>query len=334
MTAPRFRVWRHTLFILCIALISFNQAFSVFGEYISETEVICNIGFCVLISYLAVAYFGLYVLVPRYLQTNRLNLFIVLLLGAIALRAFLQEGMEYTLLRSFSAYIAGHTKESQTITLFSKFVMDAICIIGVFTAVFFKIWMDDDLRISQLENRQVQFEVERLKERIDPVFLFNTLNLAGNQAKTDKEKASYTLMELSAILRYRLYDSAKGNIFLNTETSFIRSYLELQQSYHNKLNYSISEHGDMRQILVPPLLFVPPVQIAINESLSIDADCSIAIEFHVDNTALTFLCRLDAGSTSVNMQRLAIEQQLVILYPSKYNLTVGKNEIRLLLYTS
>ena len=65
----KFRIWRHILFIVSLAAISFNQTYVIFQPEIPALGVrLYWIALGNLASYLAVAYLNIYVLVPRYLM--------------------------------------------------------------------------------------------------------------------------------------------------------------------------------------------------------------------------------------------------------------------------
>ena len=68
----KFRIWRHILFIVSLAAISFNQTYVIFQPEIPALGVrLYWIALGNLASYLAVAYLNIYVLAPRYLSCRR-----------------------------------------------------------------------------------------------------------------------------------------------------------------------------------------------------------------------------------------------------------------------
>lgn len=331
LTAPRFKIWRHILLIIGTLAISFNQVYSFFGEYLPEREDthIYIITILVWVSYLIVAYYSLYVLIPKYLLTRKYGKYIILLLIAVVLRALSQSLLDYITLTIYNSVDLLIFDYSYLRDLISTFIMDGICITGVSATVFLKYWMIDSRRVSQLEKEQMQIEVEHLKEQIEPTSLFHILNRAGNLAKTDKDKASLMLLELSTVLRYQLYDANRENVLLNSEIEFIRNYLALQQLYYNGLEYTISVEGDSNMILTPPLLFVPFIRSAMNISFDMDVCRSISVIFRADEDTLVFVCNLQGDNFFDNSQLTDIKKRLNYLYSSDYELMAEDKTIRL-----
>ncbi|MCW3117683.1 MAG: hypothetical protein JWM28_1765, partial [Chitinophagaceae bacterium] len=58
-----------------------------------------------------------------------------------------------------------------------------------------------------LENANLNAEVNFLKSQINPHFLFNTLNSIYSQAHNKSQHTEYSILKLSELLRYVLYES-------------------------------------------------------------------------------------------------------------------------------
>lgn len=335
-TDRKYRVWRHALLAIALAVISFNKAYSFYNGHFAGTgmEKMYIPAFSFFISYIAVIYSSIYILIPKYIQSQKYGQYIAILLGLIALCTAFQEGLQYTMLCFFEPSSVGgyysNLNSSYIFNLCSTFVIDVICIVGVSATVFLKHWVTDKEQIVQLEKEQMQIEVEHLKEQLNPISLFDILNRAGNHAKKDKAKASDILMELSSVLRYQLYDCNRENVFIQSEIEFIRNYLELEKLCYPNLEYTISTSGNLNMILTPPLLFIPLVQSKMNE-LGNGKPCSVAIKIQSTNKLLTFACgsNNNIGQSPGNPQLSKIRKRLDILYPLGYELAFGEKEIEL-----
>ena len=93
----KFRIWRHILFIVSLAAISFNQTYVIFQPEIPALGVrLYWIALGNLASYLAVAYLNIYVLVPRYLMQKRYLTYTVMIFGTVLVLLWIQTIIEDT----------------------------------------------------------------------------------------------------------------------------------------------------------------------------------------------------------------------------------------------
>ncbi|MCC8174848.1 MAG: histidine kinase [Bacteroidales bacterium] len=113
--------------------------------------------------------------------------------------------------------------------------------------------------IREIERRE---EIQRLKAQLNPHFLFNTLNTIYALIDLDPTRAKDALHQLSAMLRYVVYDEPKGTVPLKTDLQFIDSYINLMRlrlSTAYKIVVRL-DPGDMAQAQIAPMLFVTLVE--------------------------------------------------------------------------
>ena len=328
---PRFRVARHLLLITGIGLISLNQVFSVYEGYFSELGYwIYAVALFAFLSYLLVGYYNLFVLVPKYLMTKDYIRYLLLMVLSISLRILLQLSIEYVIHTNSGMPPGSNSMLNSNYSFFvdfiSSFSMETMCIVGVSVTILLKYWLMENKRIAQLEKEHFQLEVEQLKEQINPVFLFNILNRAGGLALTDTEKTSKMLMDLSQILRYQLYDSTRMRVLLSSEITFLNDYLALQQLYSGNFEFSVKKGGEAGNILIPPLLFIPFVQNAINEYSGSNEPFSIDLEFETAKGAFLFYCTCRYRDSLDNPYLSDIKERLSLLYESRYKLAVSDTQ--------
>ena len=107
-----------------------------------------------------------------------------------------------------------------------------------------KEWMalEQQLYAHTLEQEKMNRELERaqflsLQSKINPHFLFNTLNTISHTALLDDTVA--LINALAEFPRYTL--EYKDNVWLKTEFKFVRQYLSLQQArFKDRLGYSLN----------------------------------------------------------------------------------------------
>ena len=110
-----------------------------------------------------------------------------------------------------------------------------------------------------------QMEMKLLSSRVNPHFLFNTLNMILNLLK-QPVKAETAILNLSDLLRQNLEQSEEKCISINQELNSVRKYLDLQSlRFGDKLHYEISGEEEFD---IPPLIIQPLVENSIKHNIN------------------------------------------------------------------
>jgi sensor histidine kinase YesM len=186
---------------------------------------------------------------------------------------------------------------------------------------------------QQLRLEKQEAELNYLKSQTNPHFLFNTLNNIYSLARDKSDLAPESILRLSKILRFMLYETSGAFISVEQELEIIRNYIALEKlryddSLHVNFNFDIE---DMKQTL-PPLLLIPLVENAFKHGVSetrnqpfIDIRLSInqgKLEFVVKNSIEAFPGEMIVKE---NIGLSNLKRQLELLY-TDYNLSVQQGE--------
>src|SRR6202012_5745546 len=122
---------------------------------------------------------------------------------------------------------------------------------------------------QQLKIEKQAAELNYLKSQTNPHFLFNTLNNIYALSRDKSDLAPESIMRLSKILRYMLYEAGGAYIAIEQELKIIGDYISLEQlryddSLQVNFNYDVE---DMKQAM-PPLLLIPLVENAFKHGVS------------------------------------------------------------------
>ncbi len=119
----------------------------------------------------------------------------------------------------------------------------------------------------KLSNELMQMEMEALRARMNPHFLFNSLNSIKNYiVKNDSRKASDYLTKFATLVRMILNHSKEKTISLNEELKAISYYIEIEKMrLKDKFDYNlkVDEKIDLDEIKIPPSILQPFVENAI-----------------------------------------------------------------------
>lgn len=186
---------------------------------------------------------------------------------------------------------------------------------------------------QQLRIEKQQAELNYLKSQTNPHFLFNTLNNIYSLARDKSDLAPESILRLSKILRFMLYETGGEYIAIEQELKIITDYIALEKlRYDDSLginfNYDIE---DMKQAL-PPLLLIPLVENAFKHGVSETRNQPfVDIHLSVNNRLLTFVVKnstekfSEEQSVKENIGLSNLRRQLELLY-TDYNLSLQQGE--------
>lgn len=178
-----------------------------------------------------------------------------------------------------------------------------------------------------------QAELNYLKSQTNPHFLFNTLNNIYSLARDKSDLAPESILRLSKILRFMLYETSGAYIAIEQELKIISDYIALEQlryddSLHVNFNYDIE---DMKQAL-PPLLLIPLVENAFKHGVSETRDRPfVDIHLSVKQRQLLFIVKnsiegfAEEKSIKENIGLANLRRQLELLYKD-FDLSVQKGQ--------
>ena len=107
-----------------------------------------------------------------------------------------------------------------------------------------------------------------LRARLNPHFLFNTLNAVSALVAKDPRGVRNMIALLSELLRFALTDSKEQEIPLREELRLLGLYLEiLEIRYQGQLKSSVAAGREVQDALVPNLILQPLVENAMKHGI-------------------------------------------------------------------
>jgi hypothetical protein len=175
---------------------------------------------------------------------------------------------------------------------------------------------------QQLRIEKQEAELNFLKSQTNPHFLFNTLNNIYSLARDKSDLAPESVLRLSKILRFMLYEAGGEYIAIEQEIKIMSDYIALEQLRYDEslrvnFNYDIE---DMKQA-VPPLLLIPLAENAFKHGVSETRNKPfVDIHLSVRNRILLFIVKNSVESFSgeqrvkENIGLSNLRRQLELLY--------------------
>jgi signal transduction histidine kinase len=154
-------------------------------------------------------------------------------------------------------------QELMVVTILATNVMLYWSILAIATAIgYFR-------RDQERELALVQAQLQSLRSRLQPHFLFNTLNAIAQLIYEDASRAEETVTQLSDVLRLTLQHDQAHEITLGQELDLLRKHVAIYQTLLQdrlQVRWSIDEQAlDAR---VPTMILQPLVENAIRHGIA------------------------------------------------------------------
>jgi len=139
-----------------------------------------------------------------------------------------------------------------------------------------------DLELSQLKELKARAEVESLHARINPHFLYNSLNSIAGLAHSNPDKTEQMALSLSDLFRYSINRNGEHMSPISDEVKMVQSYLEIEQiRFGDRLSFTIDVAPELEQRFIPKYIMQPLVENAIKHGISrIEGKGEIILNVH------------------------------------------------------
>lgn len=187
---------------------------------------------------------------------------------------------------------------------------------------------------AQLKSEKLESELKFLKSQINPHFLFNSLNNIYTLTMLNPDAAGESVLKLSKMLRYLLYECDAEKVALGRELSYLENYIALFSLKDDEpLNIKFDKTNVQEEMMIAPLLLIPFVENAFKHSQIEDLENGwINIKLSNDNKQIYFevknsLPQQDFAKDKVGGIGLNnVKRQLELIYPNKHTLKIDKME--------
>ena len=191
---------------------------------------------------------------------------------------------------------------------------------------------DDQKTLAQIERQSLERQMEYLKYQVNPHFFMNTLNNIHALVDIDPERAKTTIVELSKMMRYILYEGNNRLIRLPREVQFLRNYVQLMSlRYTDRVRISMDVPDTPPDLALPPLLLIIFVENAFKHGISYQAESFVDISIATSRQRLHFHCRNSRPQQPQHqtdgkggMGLANARQRLGLLFGSDYSLRIDE----------
>ena len=124
-------------------------------------------------------------------------------------------------------------------------------------------------RAEEAENQRLRSELQALQARVNPHFLFNSLNAIAALIGEDPERAEDGVVKLSQLFRYTLEGSKELLVPVSREVAAARAYLEFEAlRFGPRLSVSVDVEDGLDDLEIPPMIIQPLAENAVLHGVS------------------------------------------------------------------
>jgi len=187
---------------------------------------------------------------------------------------------------------------------------------------------------KELEKEKLNSELAFLKNQVSPHFFFNTLNNIYSLIGIDGPTAQDSVLKLSKLMRYLLYESEHGETLMSHEIDFMNNYIDLMKlRISPRVNVQIDFPKDFSDFSIPPLLFIPFIENAFKHGISYSEASYIQIRMRIENEKIHFFSENSIGKANQNGETTYsgiglenVKKRLNLLFEGKHDLNITQND--------
>jgi two-component system, LytTR family, sensor kinase len=300
------------------------------GE-MSSQQIVTNI---IAFLYLMVVFYMFYILlVPLFLNRKK----IIEFFGFSFIIVLIMPFFGYTLLflnralfeGSFHHFYRGYSFRTH---MSGYFPVLTAAVFGSFFRVIIN-WYSTMNQKAEVDKQKLAVELDLLKSKLNPHFLFNTLNNIDALIHKNPEEASAALIRLSDMMRYLTYETSSHLVALNKEVDYIRNFIELYRiRIKSPEDIRFEVKGNLN-LMISPALFVPLIENGFKFASFRNIKPGVDIELSAENGIITFKISniyeansniSDTGQSGYGIKNL--RERLQLTYPGRHQLLIEPGE--------
>lgn len=187
---------------------------------------------------------------------------------------------------------------------------------------FFTNWRQKQREASRLEHQKTSAEINLIKTRVNPDFLFSSLEGLATLIQQKSNQAPELVLKLAHLLRYVLYESQADRVLLNRELDVIDGYVCLQRTIGPKLlEMAFTVRGTIDSQHIAPLSLFPIVETMVSRlPAELTEPTWVSIDLALTQTHVTLKVIDGQGGqrTETSKQLADIQKQLYFHYGDSY----------------
>ncbi|RIJ50204.1 hypothetical protein D1614_05525 [Maribellus luteus] len=171
---------------------------------------------------------------------------------------------------------SGKPKNAVDVFTFLLSMISVMIIVAFFRAFFIfltkkseSIINQKDVELARMSEMHRKAELQSLRAKINPHFLYNSLNSIASLASIDPKKTEQMALSLSDFFKYSINREQKQTNPLSDELKAVETYLDIEKvRFGERLTYSLECPEELKSVEIPQLLIQPLVENAVKHGVS------------------------------------------------------------------
>lgn len=185
-------------------------------------------------------------------------------------------------------------------------------------------------RNLEKDKETMKTELAFLRSQISPHFIFNVLNNIVALVRLKSDELEPTIMKLSGLMQYMLYETDEEKVTIKTEVEYLLSYIDLQmQRFGSKVDIETTTKLYNEYQEIEPMLLIPFVENAFKHGIGLVENPSITVKLTTDASQLKFsvINKYNAASEetkdgSSGIGIVNVSRRLELLYGKDHELKI------------
>ncbi|OAQ40375.1 hypothetical protein A5893_05340 [Pedobacter psychrophilus] len=128
---------------------------------------------------------------------------------------------------------------------------------------------EKELDIVKLSQLKTQAELQTLQSRINPHFLYNSLNSIASLIHIDADRAEDMTLKLFKLFRYSINTQNENLTSVKEEVEIVNTYLDIEKvRFGNRINFNLDVAEDTLNQQIPRFILQPLIENAIKHGLN------------------------------------------------------------------
>jgi sensor histidine kinase YesM len=128
---------------------------------------------------------------------------------------------------------------------------------------------ETEVKIANLRELKTKAEMNALHSRINPHFLYNSLNSIAGLAHDDADKTEHMALSLSKLFRYSINKDQSDWTTFKEELEMVKIYLDVEKvRFDDRLDYSVELPTELENYQIPRFIIQPLVENAVKHGIS------------------------------------------------------------------
>jgi len=194
------------------------------------------------------------------------------------------------------------------------------------------------IKVMEVENERLkrlesETRLRTLQAKLNPHFLFNTLNSVAALVFDDPDKAEASIVKLADLYHKVLAFSSQTFISIDEELELIRNYLELEKlRFEDRLKFKIECSNDLNSLQIPGLLIEPLVENAVKYAKP-ESGRALEIEVKIEKKLEVISVSVRDNGPGFELDRTAfgfglfsIQERLRLIYNENYRFEIRSSK--------